>query len=141
MILTRQNMNWGHFATRKRYIKDETGAVVGARYDRILIGWRPAGRPWLEKRYSGDDPVMIFILGDKNVVFTHRKGDDKVYVNQHAGSQALEYAAFYSEQAGAEQVFVDDLPTGEKTRQSGQVNSLEDAIAKACGMNIDDLGI
>lgn len=146
MILTSNNMNWGHFAPRKRYIKDETGQVCGTKYDRLLIGLRPAGRPWLESHYTGDEPVMVFMLGDKNVVFAHRAGDAIVYVNNRAGVQAQEYIKFYISRLESEKgihadtVAVEDFPTNVSTRTGG-VDSLDAAIAAACGRNVEDLGI
>lgn len=146
--LTADNMNWGHFASRKRYIKDESGATIGTRYDRLFAGFRPAGRVWLESHYTGDDPVMVFMLGNKNVVFTHRAGDDVVYANRRAGAQAREYIKYYVNRLAIEKgitattVEVDDFPTQAITRASaGGVESLDDAIAAACGRDISDLGI
>lgn len=146
--LTAGNMTWSHFSPRKRYIKDESGATVGTRYDRLFVGWSPAGRAWLESRYTGVEPVNIFILGNKNVVFTHRAGDDVVYTNRRAGAQAREYIKFYVERLATEKgitatvVEVDDLPTQTITRAStGGIDSLDDAIAAACARNVDDLGI
>lgn len=149
--LTAANMTWKHFESRKRYIKDESGTVVETRYDRLFIGLRPAGRAWLEARYTGDAPVMVFMLGDKNVVFTHRQGDATVYTNRKAGAQAQEYIKFYAAQlaqtlncdvANIDVVPVDDLPTQTIQRQArGGVDSLDAAIAAACGRTVDDLGI
>lgn len=146
--LNKNTMNWSHFAPRKRYIKDEAGQVVGTRYDRLFAGFRPAGRAWLESHYTGDAPVMVFMLGDKNVVFTHRADDATVYANRKAGAQAREYIAFYVNALKAEKnidatvVEVDDFPSNVITRNStGGVDSLDKAIAVACGRDIDDLGI
>lgn len=146
--LTCDNMNWSHFAPRKRYIKDESGQVVGTRYDRLFIGLRPAGRPWLEARYTGDEPVSVFMLGNKNVVFTHRAGDTTVYANSKRGAQAAEYLKYYVKQLASEKGItatvtdVDDLPTQTITRAStGGVDSLDAAIAAACMRSVDDLGI
>lgn len=146
--LTADNMTWSHFAPRKRYIKDESGATIGTRYDRLFVGWRPAGRAWLESRYTGDEPVLVFMLGDKNVVFTHREGDDVIYTNRRAGAQAREYIKFYVKRQEVEKglivkiVEVDDLPTQTITRASaGGIDSLDDAIAAACARSVDDLGI
>lgn len=146
--LTSETMNWGHFAPRKRYIKDDSGTVVETRYDRLFIGLRPAGRAWLEAHYSGDMPVMVFMLGHNNVVFLHRAGEATVYVNSKAGAQAREYVKFYVERLAsekginAETVAVDDLPTQTIIRTSvGGVDSLDAAIAAACGRTVADLGI
>ena len=146
--LTADKMTWDHFDSRKRYIKDDAGVVVGTRYDRLFIGLRPAGRAWLESHYTGDAPVMVFMLGNKNVVFLHRVGDSTIYVNSKAGAQAREYIKFYvarlaSEKGiNAETVAVDDLPTQTIIRTSvGGVDSLDAAIAAACGRTVADLGI
>lgn len=148
MILTKEKMNWGHFAPRKRYIKDESGQVVATRYDRLFIGFTPRGRAWLESHYTGVDPVNVFMLGDKNVVFTHRAGDSVVYANSKAGAQAQEYIKFYIDRLQVEKGIqatvenVDDFPTNVITRSSnGGVDSLDKAIAAACAREIDDLGI
>lgn len=141
-------MNWGDFAPRKRYEKNESGAVIGTHYDRLFAGFRPAGRAWLESRYQGDAPVMVFMLGDKNVVFTHRDGDSVVYVNNKAGAQAREYIKYYVDRLQvekgiqAETVMVDDLPTNVITRTgTGGVDSLDKAIAAACARDVSELGI
>lgn len=144
--LTAATMNWGHFAPRKRYIKDESGKVTETRYDRLLIGLRPAGREWLESHYAGDEPVTVFMLGNKNVVFAHRPGDDVVYVNSKAGAQAQEYTTFYIERLKSEKNIeariekVDDFPT-QVIQRTGGVSSLDEAIATACNRTVEDLGI
>ena len=131
MLLTRDQMNLTHFSSRKRYIKDESGEVVETKYDRLLIGLRVAGRDWLESHY--DDPeaiVTTFMLGDKNIVFTYRKGDSVMYVNRKAGAQAMEYAHYWADKNYCEMVFVDDLPTAIHTRTGGgkKVESMDDLI-------------
>lgn len=149
--LTATNMSWKHFESRKRYIKDESGKVTETRYDRLFIGLRPVGRAWLEAHYTGEAPVMVFMLGDKNVVFTHRRGDATVYTNRKAGAQAQEYIKFYVAQLAhtlncditeINVIPVDDLPTQTIQRQArGGVDSLDAAIAAACGRTVEDLGI
>lgn len=146
--LTADNMNWGHFEARKRYIKNEEGEVIGTRYDRLFIGLRPAGRAWLEARYTGDQPVMVFMLGNKNVVFTHREGEATVYANKKAGTQAREYLKFYvaklGEQLGTQITVteVEDLPTQTIQRNStAKAKNLAEVIAAACGREVEDLGI
>lgn len=140
MLLTRDQMNLTHFSSRKRYIKDESGEVVETKYDRLLIGLRVAGRDWLESHY--DDPeaiVTTFMLGDKNIVFTYRKGDSVMYVNRKAGSQAMEYAHYWADNNGCEMVFVDDLPTAIHTRTGGgkKVESMDDLIEKSLATSVD----
>lgn len=142
MILTRHNMNLTHFASRKRYIKDpETGEVVETRYDRLLIGLRVQGREWLESHYADSDRVVsVFMLGDKNVIFTYGKNDRVMYVNRNAGSQAMEYAHYWATQNDCEIEFVDDLPTAVKTRNAGtrSAKTMEDLLdATAVESRID----
>lgn len=146
--LTSDNMTWSHFAPRKRYLKNDDGVVVGARYDRLFIGLRPAGRAWLESHYSGDGNVMVLMLGHNNVVFLHREGESTVFVNSKAGAQAREYINFYIKRLDLEKgikavtIPVDDLPTQTIIRtRAGGVDSLDAAIAAACGRDIADLGI
>lgn len=149
--LTRNNMTWAHFAPRKRYIKNDAGETIETRYDRLFIGLRPAGRAWLENKYTGDDAVMVFMLGQNTVVFTHKKGETTIYVNSKAGAQAREYVAFYRAQVakaeflGAESielVEVDDFPTQviQRTPRVG-VESLDAAIEAACMRNVEGLEI
>lgn len=140
MLLTRDQMNLTHFSSRKRYIKDESGEVVETKYDRLLIGLRVAGRDWLESHY--DDPeaiVTTFMLGDKNIVFTYRKGDSVMYVNRKAGAQAMEYAHYWADKNYCEMVFVDDLPTAIHTRTGGgkKVESMDDLIEKSLATSVD----
>ena len=142
MQLTRHNMNLTHFASRKRYIKDpETGEVVETRYDRLLIGLRVQGREWLESHYGDTDRVVtVFMLGDKNVIFTYGKNDRVMYVNRNAGAQAMEYAHYWATQNDCEMEFVDDLPTAVKTRNTGtrSVRTMEDLLdATAVESRID----
>ena len=140
MLLTRTNMNLSHFASRKRYIKDDTGVVVETRYDRLLIGLRVQGREWLESHYdNGDDIITVFMLGDKNVIFTHKKGDRTMYVNRQAGAQAMEYAHYWADNNYCDMEFVDDLPTAIHTRQGGgsQPKTMEDLIDKALTTRVD----
>lgn len=141
--LTRHNMTWSHLTSpRKRYIKDESGKVVGATYDRLWFGWQPSARPWLANKYTGTTPVMLFMLGDKNIVFVHQEGAGTMYVNRAAGAQAMEYVHFYADKTGASIEYCDDLPTAVHTRNGGaKVDSLEAAIAAACGRQVEDLGI
>lgn len=136
MQLTRHNMNLTHFASRKRYIKDpETGEVVETRYDRLLIGLRVQGREWLESHYGDTDRIVtVFMLGDKNVIFTYGKNDRVMYVNRNAGAQAMEYAHYWSTQNDCEMEFVNDLPTAVKarpqvTRTAKTMEDLLDATA------------
>lgn len=136
MQLTRHNMNLTHFASRKRYIKDpETGEVVETRYDRLLIGLRVQGRKWLESHYGNTDRVVtVFMLGNKNVIFTYGKNDRVMYVNCNAGAQAMEYAHYWSTQNDCEIEFVNDLPTATKarpqvTRTAKTMEDLLDATA------------
>lgn len=139
-MLLRQNMTLEHFGSRKRYIKDESGRTVGTKYDRLLVGLRVAGRNWLESHYNNqDDIITIFMLGDKNVVFTYRKGDSVMYVNRKAGAQALEYAHYWADNNGCEMVFVDDLPTAIHTRTGGgkKVESMDDLIEKSLATDVD----
>lgn len=152
--LTRNNMTWAHFAPRKRYIKNDAGETIEVRYDRLFIGLRPAGRAWLENKYTGDDAVMVFMLGHNNVVFAHKKGETTIYVNGNAGAQAREYVAFYRAQVAkaefldaesvelVELVEVDDFPTQviQRTPRVG-VDSLDAAIEAACMRNADVLSI
>ena len=140
MLLTRNEMNLTHFASRKRYIKDETGQVVKTRYDRLLIGLRVAGRDWLESHYDDADAIVnTFMLGDKNIVFTYKKGDRVMYVNRKAGAQAMEYAHYWAEQNDCEMVFVDDLPTAVHTRTGGgkKVETMDDLIEKSLATDVD----
>lgn len=140
MLLTRNQMNLTHFSSRKRYIKDESGQVVETRYDRLLIGLRVAGRDWLASHYDNqDDIVTTFMLGDKNIVFTYRKGDSVMYVNRKAGAQAMEYAHYWADKNYCEMVFVDDLPTAVHTRTGGgrKVESMEDLIEKSLATDVD----
>lgn len=140
MLLTRNNMNLTHFASRKRYIKDESGAVVETRYDRLLIGLRVAGRDWLESHYdNGDDVITVFMLGDKNVVFVHKKNDRTMYVNRQAGAQAMEYAHYWAEHNDCEIEFVDDLPTAVHTRRGGDYKpkTMNDLIERALSSTVD----
>lgn len=140
MLLTRDQMNLTHFSSRKRYIKDESGQVVETRYDRLLIGLRVAGRDWLASHYDNqDDIVTTFMLGDKNIVFTYRKGDSVMYVNRKAGAQAMEYAHYWADKNYCEMVFVDDLPTAVHTRTGGgrKVESMEDLIEKSLATDVD----
>lgn len=140
MLLTRDQINLTHFASRKRYIKDESGQVVETKYDRLLIGLRVAGRDWLESHYDNqDDIVTTFMLGDKNIVFTYRKGDSVMYVNRKAGSQAMEYAHYWADKNDCEMVFVDDLPTAIHTRTGGgkKVESMDDLIEKSLATDVD----
>lgn len=136
MQLTRHNMNLTHFASRKRYIKDpETGEVVETWYDRLLIGLRVQGREWLESHYGDTDRIVtVFMLGDKNVIFTYGKNDRVMYVNRNAGAQAMEYAHYWSTQNDCEMEFVNDLPTAVKarpqvTRTAKTMEDLLDATA------------
>ncbi len=140
MLLTRDQMNLTHFSSRKRYIKDESGQVVETRYDRLLIGLRVAGRDWLASHYDNqDDIVTTFMLGDKNIVFTYRKGDSVMYVNRKAGAQAMEYAHYWADKNYCEMVFVDDLPTAIHTRTGGgkKVESMDDLIEKSLATSVD----
>ena len=140
MLLTRNEMNLTHFASRKRYIKDETGQVVETRYDRLLVGLRVAGRDWLESHYDDADAIVTtFMLGDKNIVFTYKKGDRVMYVNRKAGTQAMEYAHYWAEQNDCEMVFVDDLPTAVHTRTGGgkKVETMDDLIEKSLATDVD----
>lgn len=140
MLLTRQNMNLSHFSARKRYIKNDAGEVVETRYDRLLVGLRVAGRPWLESHYDDPDAIVTtFMLGDKNIVFTYKKLDRVMYVNRKAGAQAMEYAHYWADSNDCEMVFVDDLPTAVHTRTGGgrKVESMDDLIEKALGSDID----
>ena len=140
MLLTRDQMNLTHFSSRKRYIKDESGEVVETKYDRLLIGLRVAGRDWLESHYDNqDDIVTTFMLGDKNIVFTYRKGDSVMYVNRKAGAQAMEYAHYWADKNYCEMVFVDDLPTAIHTRTGGgkKVESMDDLIEKSLATSVD----
>lgn len=140
MLLTRDQMNLTHFSSRKRYIKDESGQVVETRYDRLLIGLRVAGRDWLASHYDNqDDIVTTFMLGDKNIVFTYRKGDSVMYVNRKAGAQAMEYAHYWADNNDCEMVFVDDLPTAIHTRTGGgrKVESMDDLIEKSLATDVD----
>lgn len=140
MLLTRDQMNLTHFSSRKRYIKDESGQVVETKYDRLLIGLRVAGRDWLASHYDNqDDIVTTFMLGDKNIVFTYRKGDSVMYVNRKAGTQAMEYAHYWADKNYCEMVFVDDLPTAIHTRTGGgkKVDSMEDLIEKSLTTSVD----
>ena len=135
-------MNLTHFASRKRYIKDpETGEVVETRYDRLLIGLRVQGREWLESHYGDTDRVVtVFMLGDKNVIFTYGKNDRVMSVNRNAGAQAMEYAHYWATQNDCEMEFVDDLPTAVKTRNTGtrSVRTMEDLLdATAVESRID----
>lgn len=149
-MLLASDMTWHDLSSPlKRYKKNkDTGAVESTFYSKLFIGFRPAGRAWLESHYAGDDPVMVFMLGNKNVVFTHRAGDDVVYTNRRAGAQAREYIKFYINRLAIEKgiaattIDVDDFPTQTITRASaGGVDSLDDAIAAACSRSVDDLGI
>lgn len=140
MLLTRDQMNLTHFSSRKRYIKDESGQVVETKYDRLLIGLRVAGRDWLASHYDNqDDIVTTFMLGDKNIVFTYRKGDSVMYVNRKAGAQAMEYAHYWADHNYCEMVFVDDLPTAIHTRTGGgkKVESMDDLIEKSLATSVD----
>ena len=142
MQLTRHNMNLTHFTSRKRYIKDpETGEVVETRYDRLLIGLRVQGREWLESHYGDTDRVVtVFMLGDKNVIFTYGKNDRVMYVNRNAGAQAMEYAHFWATQNDCEMEFVNDLPTAVKTRPqvTRTAKTMEDLLdATAIESSID----
>ena len=142
MQLTRHNMNLTHFTSRKRYIKDpETGEVVETRYDRLLIGLRVQGREWLESHYGDTDRVVtVFMLGDKNVIFTYGKNDRVMYVNRNAGAQAMEYAHFWATQNDCEMEFVNDLPTAVKTRPqvTRTAKTMEDLLdATAVESSID----
>ena len=136
MLLTRHNMNLTHFASRKRYIKDaDTGEVVETRYDRLLIGLRVEGREWLESHYADTERVVtVFMLGDKNVIFTYGKNDSVMYVNRNAGAQAMEYAHYWATHNDCEMEFVNDLPTAVKarpqvTRTAKTMEDLLDATA------------
>lgn len=136
MLLTRHNMNLTHFASRKRYIKDpDTGEVVETRYDRLLIGLRVEGREWLESHYADTERVVtVFMLGDKNVIFTYGKNDRVMYVNRNAGAQAMEYAHYWATHNDCEMEFVNDLPTAVKarpqvTRTAKTMEDLLDATA------------
>lgn len=136
MLLTRNNMNLTHFASRKRYIKDpETGEVLETRYDRLLIGLRVQGRDWLESHYADTERVVtVFMLGDKNVIFAYGKNDRVMYVNRNAGAQAMEYAHYWATQNDCEMEFVNDLPTAVKarpqvTRSAKTMEDLLDATA------------
>lgn len=132
MLLTCDKINLTHFSSRKRYKKDESGTTVCVGYDRLLVGLRVSGRPWLESHYANpDDIVTVFMLGDKNVVFAHKKGDGVVYVNRKAGAQAMEYAKYWAQESSAEIDYVDDLPTAEHTRQSKAPKSLDDLVESA----------
>lgn len=140
MLLTRDQMNLTHFSSRKRYIKDESGEVVETRYDRLLIGLRVAGRDWLASHYDNqDDIVTTFMLGDKNIIFTYRKGDSVMFVNRKAGAQAMEYAHYWADKNDCEMTFVDDLPTAVHTRTGGghKVESMEDLIEKSLATDVD----
>lgn len=127
-MLTMDKMNWGKFASRTR--KTETGSV----YDRLLIGLRINSRDWLGALYgdSGDSAVaQVFILGAGNVVFTHAmEKPGALYVNEHAGAQAMVYARWYAEQAGLDVVMVDGLPTSEKAPRGGGAKITD--FASAC---------
>lgn len=138
MLLTYDKMNLTHFASRKRYHKDENGVVVSTSYDRLLIGLRVAGRDWLESHYENTDSVVtVFMLGDKNVVFTHLKGDTVMYVNRNCGTQAMEYAKYWANTTGTEMVFVEDLPTAEKTQRTSTPKTLDDLVEQAMMKDVD----
>ena len=82
----------------------------------------------------------MFMLGDKNVIFTYGKNDRVMYVNCNAGSQAMEYAHYWATQNDCEMEFVDDLPTAVKTRNTGTriVRTMEDLLdATAVESRID----
>lgn len=135
-MLLKKDITIDHFSTRKRYIKDDSGAVVETQYDRLLVGLRVGGRAWLESHYTNsDDVVLCFMLGVKNIIFTYKQGDSVMYVNKNAGAQAREYIGWWADKNHCEVVEVEDLPTAEHTRQSTKkIQSLEDlceaAIAK-----------
>ena len=135
-------MNLTHFASRKRYIKEpETGKVVATKYDRLLIGLRVQGREWLESHYDDTDRVVtVFMLGDKNVIFTYGKNDRVMYVNRNAGAQAMEYAHYWATQNDCEIEFVSDLPTADKARRTvtRTAKTMEDLLdARALESSID----
>lgn len=138
-MLLKQDITLEHFATRKRYIKDDSGQVVETQYDRLLVGLRVGGRDWLEAHYTDSDSVvLVFMLGVKNVVFTYKQGDSVMYVNKNAGAQAREYIGWWAEKNDCEVVEVEDLPTAEHTRQSTKkVKTLEDLCSKAINTTID----
>lgn len=138
-MLLKQDITLDHFSTRKRYDKDDSGQVVGTHYDKLLVGLRVGGRPWLEAHYQDSDSVvLVFMLGDKNVVFTYKQGDSVMYINKNAGAQAREYIAWWSEKNDCEVVEVEDLPTADHSRQSTKkVTTLEDLCSKAINTTID----
>ena len=138
-MLLKQDITIEHFNTRKRYIKDDSGQVVETQYDRLLVGLRVGGRPWLEAHYQDSDSVvLVFMLGVKNVVFTYKQGDSVMYVNKNAGAQAREYIGWWSEKNDCEVVEVEDLPTAVHSRQSTKkVATLEDLCSKAINTTID----
>lgn len=140
MLLTYDKINLSHFASRKRYRKDDTGTTVCVGYDRLLIGLRVKGREWLESHYTnaGDtDIATVFMLGDKNVVFTWMKGDATMYVNTNAGAQAMEYAKYWATANGCEMEFVDDLPTAEHAARTSTPKTLDDLVEKAMTTTVD----
>lgn len=140
MLLTRDQIKLSHFSSRPRYRKDEDGNVIGKYYDRLLVGLRVAGRDWLASHYDNqDDIVTTFMLGDKNIVFTYRKGDSVMFVNRKAGTQAMEYAHYWAISNNCEMVFVDDLPTAVHTRvgTGHKVESMEDLIEKSLATDVD----
>lgn len=140
MLLTYDKINLSRFASRKRYRKDDTGTTVCVGYDRLLIGLRVIGRAWLESHYtdaSETDIATVFMLGDKNVVFTWMKGDYKMYVNRNAGAQAMEYAKYWANANGCEMEFVDDLPTAEHTVRTATPKTLDDLVEKAMTTTVD----
>lgn len=139
-FLTIEKMNFSHFASRTRAVKNESGEKIGVKYDRLFTGLRVEGRDWLESHYNDKNAVVnVFMLGDKNVVFTHLKGDNKMFVNKNANKQARVYVEFYARESGVNDIVeVDDLPTAIHTRQgAGSVATIDQLIDKALNNDID----
>lgn len=131
-LLTCDKMKLSHFESRKRYKKDESGTSVCAGYDRLTVGLRVAGRPWLESHYEDRESIVLtFMLGDKNVVFTWMKGATTMFVNRNAGIQAMEYAKFWAKNNGCEMEFVDDFPTAERASRGSAPKTLDDLVESA----------
>lgn len=154
--LNADNMSWGHFDRRHRYVKvvGDDGDVRSVKrgFDRFTVGVLVGGKnksgeylyPFLRGKYDDADIVTIFNLGHKNLVFAHKDGDSVIKVNKNIGAQAVEYVKYYAravrDKVGEVSLeYVDDFPTQVITRSGGtrKVDSLEAMINKAINTNID----
>lgn len=140
-----KSVNWSHFEQRKRKDK-ESGRYY---YERLLlgvvVGTESAARNSYIENIPGlqtGDCVYVFSLGSKlgqkNILFAHKKGDSVVYANMHSMNQprAREYIDFYANASGCEIQAVDWLPTV-FSGTGGKIDSLESALEKAMNSNIE----